>query len=154
MKIRHFLLGMVVVALMTACGGNKTTETATETAVQTVTEQVEQTVKQEVAAEQTIAETPASQPQKAISTVKVVVANETKQVADPCEAKVKAFEKYVDELSDASSKRSTGAEALKRFADLRAKGSSMESTIQDCTSNPEYKTRLTNAIMKEKKLRS
>ena len=83
MKLRRLFLSVAVIALMAACGG-KATETATETAV-------EATPATEV--EEAPVEAPAEE-------VKATPAPEQKK-ADPCEAKVKAFEKFVDELAEA-----------------------------------------------------
>ena len=153
MKIRHFLLGAAVIALMASCGSKATTETATESPVETMEETVTETMEETVAEEAPV-EAPAQKSNK--TTAKKSNTNSTTQTAkaDPCEAKVKAFEKYVDQLKEAKKNKKNGATALKAYVDLKAKAASMESTIQECTSNPDYKTRLTNAILAEKTARS
>ncbi|MFV0501516.1 MAG: hypothetical protein ACK5MH_08015 [Bacteroidales bacterium] len=73
MKIKHLLLGVAVVALMTACGGKTETPTETiteEVPVETVTETVAETVAQEVKEEKKASTTTAK---KAESTKKTPV---------------------------------------------------------------------------------
>ena len=135
MKLRRLFLSVAVVALMAACGG-KATETATETAA-------EATPATEVEVEETPAEAPAEE-------VKAPVAEQKK--ADPCEAKVKAFEKYVDELAAAQKNKAAGAKALKAFSDLFKQAKEQKDAIKDCMGNEEFKTRLQNAVMQCNKI--
>ena len=157
MKIRHLLLGFAVVALMASCGSKTNNETVSDT-VETVVEEVAQeaeTVVEEVA-EAVKEETPAPAAKKQNTQSQATAKQQSKPAqpaVDPCEAKVKAFEKYVDELKAAKKNKANGAEALKAYVDLKKKAESMENTIKDCTSNPDYKTRLTNAILAEKQAR-
>lgn len=135
MKLRRLFLSVAVVALMAACGG-KATETPTESAVEatpateTVAEEAAEAPAEEVAA------TPAPEQKK----------------ADPCEAKVKAFEKYVDELAAAQKNKAAGAKALKAFSDLFKQAKEQKDAIKDCMGNEEFKTRLQNAVMQCNKI--
>ena len=88
MKLRRLFLGVAVVALMAACGGK--TETATETAVETPA------VEETVTTEEPAAEEPAAAPAEKKSETKANT--QTQKQEDPCEAKVKKFEKFVDTL--------------------------------------------------------
>ncbi|MBO7224290.1 MAG: hypothetical protein J6V35_00085, partial [Bacteroidales bacterium] len=72
--------------------------------------------------------------------------------ADPCEAKVKAFEKYVDELAAAQKNKAAGAKALKAFSDLFKQAKEQKDAIKDCMGNEEFKTRLQNAVMQCNKI--
>ena len=119
--------------MQAACGG-KATETPTETAVE-ATPATE--------AEAVVEETPAEE-------VKAPVAEQKK--ADPCEAKVKAFEKYVDELAAAQKNKAAGAKALKAFSDLFKQAKEQKDAIKDCMGNEEFKTRLQNAVMQCNKI--
>jgi uncharacterized protein YkwD len=157
MKIRHLLLGLAIVALMASCGKKaEPTETPTETPVETAT-----TTPTETPAE-TVAEQPAETPAPAQKTAKTTKATkkakttkETKETAkvDPCEAKVKAFEKYVDELTAAKKNMKSGADALKAYTTLKKAAAAKEATVQECLSNKEYTTRVKNAILAEKQAR-
>ncbi len=156
MKIKSFLLGVAIVALMASCG-NKSTESATETVaeetpVETVTEETPVESQEEtVEVNNTTTSTKQNKESKKQNSNKETT---TQQAAvDPCEAKVKNFEKWVDELKAAKKNKSTGAAALKAYADLKGKAASMEASIKDCTNNPDYKTRLQNAILAEKQAR-
>ena len=82
--------------------------------------------------------------------VKAPVAEQKK--ADPCEAKVKAFEKYVDELAAAQKNKAAGAKALKAFSDLFKQAKEQKDAIKDCMGNEEFKTRLQNAVMQCNKI--
>lgn len=135
MKLRRLFLSVAVVALMAACGG-KATETATETAVEATP--ATETVVEEAT------EAPAAEEVKA-------PAPEQKK-ADPCEAKVKAFEKYVDELAAAQKNKAAGAKALKAFSDLFKQAKEQKDAIKDCMGNEEFKTRLQNAVMQCNKI--
>ncbi|MEE0889595.1 MAG: hypothetical protein U0L57_05230 [Bacteroidales bacterium] len=135
MKLRRLFLSVAVVALMAACGG-KATETPTETAA-------EATPATEAVVEETPAEAPAEE-------VKAPVAEQKK--ADSCEAKVKAFEKYVDELAAAQKNKAAGAKALKAFSDLFKQAKEQKDAIKDCMGNEEFKTRLQNAVMQCNKI--
>lgn len=136
MKLRRLFLSVAVVALMAACGG-KATETATETAV-------EETVATEVVEETT--EAP-------VEEVKAAPAPEQKK-ADPCEAKVKAFEKWVDEFKAAQKNKANGAKELKAFSEMLKQAADQEATVKECVENADYKTRVQNAIMQCKQIRS
>lgn len=136
MKLRRLFLSVAVVALMAACGG-KATETATETAV-------EETVATEVVEETT--EAP-------VEEVKATPAPEQKK-ADPCEAKVKAFEKWVDEFKAAQKNKANGAKELKAFSEMLKQAADQEATVKECVENADYKTRVQNAIMQCKQIRS
>lgn len=135
MKLRRLFLSVAVVALMAACGG-KATETATESAVEATP--ATETVVEEAT------EAPAAEEVKA-------PAPEQKK-ADPCEAKVKAFEKYVDELAAAQKNKAAGAKALKAFSDLFKQAKEQKDAIKDCMGNEEFKTRLQNAVMQCNKI--
>lgn len=135
MKLRRLFLSVAVVALMAACGG-KATETPTETAA-------EATPATEAVVEETPAEAPAEE-------VKAPAPEQKK--ADPCEAKVKAFEKYVDELAAAQKNKAAGAKALKAFSDLFKQAKEQKDAIKDCMGNEEFKTRLQNAVMQCNKI--
>ena len=137
MKLRRLFLSVAVVALMAACGG-KATETPTETAAEATP-----TTETEAVVEETPAEAPAEE-------VKAPVAEQKK--ADPCEAKVKAFEKYVDELAAAQKNKAAGAKALKAFSDLFKQAKEQKDAIKDCMGNEEFKTRLQNAVMQCNKI--
>lgn len=136
MKLRRLFLSVAVVALMAACGG-KATETATETAV-------EETVATEVVEETT--EAP-------VEEVKATPAPEQKK-ADPCETKVKAFEKWVDEFKAAQKNKANGAKELKAFSEMLKQAADQEATVKECVENADYKTRVQNAIMQCKQIRS
>ncbi len=140
MKLRRIFLSVALVALFAACGGK--TETATETAVEaTPTTEVEAVVEEEVV-EAPVAETKAAPQQQQAPK------------ADPCEAKVKAFEKYVDELKAAQADKAKGAKEMKAFADLLGKAAAEEAAVKECVENADYKTRVQNAIMTCKKIRT
>lgn len=134
MKLRRLFLSVAVVALMAACGG-KATETATETAV-------EETVATEVVEETT--EAPAEEAAPVVEQKK----------ADPCEAKVKAFEKWVDEFKAAQKNKANGAKELKAFSEMLKQAADQEATVKECVENADYKTRVQNAIMQCKQIRS
>ncbi len=138
MKLRRLFLSAAIVALMAACGG-KATETATETAVEATpaVEAVEETTEAPVE-EAPVAAAPAKEEKK----------------ADPCEAKVKAFEKFVDELVAAQKNKAGGAKALKAYSDLLKQAPEQEAAVKECLGNEEFKTRLQNAMMQCKKIRA
>ena len=138
MKLRRLFLSAAIVALMAACGG-KATETATETTVEATpaVEAVEEAP--EAPAEEVV--TPAAP------------AKEEKKV-DPCEAKVKAFEKFVDELVAAQKNKAGGAKALKAYSDLLKQAPEQEAAVKECLGNEDFKTRLQNAMMQCKKIRA
>lgn len=131
MKLRRLFLSVAVVALMAACGG-KATETPTESAVEatpateTVAEEVAEAPAEEVAA------TPAPEQKK----------------ADPCEAKVKAFEKFVDELAEAQKNKANGRKGLLAFEEMLKQAPSQKTAVNECKDNAEFKTRIQNALMK------
>lgn len=135
MKLRRLFLSVAVVALMAACGG-KATETATETAV-------EETVATEAVVEETT-EAPAEEAAPVVEQKK----------ADPCEAKVKAFEKWVDEFKAAQKNKANGAKELKAFSEMLKQAADQEATVKECVENADYKTRVQNAIMQCKQIRS
>lgn len=137
MKLRRLFLSVAVVALMAACGG-KATETPTETAA-------EATPSTEAVVEETPAEAPAEE-------VKAPVAEQKK--VDPCEAKVKAFEKWVDEFKAAQKNKANGAKELKAFSEMLKQAADQEATVKECVENADYKTRVQNAIMQCKQIRS
>ncbi len=141
MKLRRLFLSAAIVALMAACGG-KATETATETAVEATpaVEAVEETT--EAPAEEAQVQEKAATPAK-----------EEKKV-DPCEAKVKAFEKFVDELVAAQKNKAGGAKALKAYSDLLKQAPEQEAAVKECLGNEDFKTRLQNAMMQCKKIRA
>ena len=130
MKLRRLFLSVAVIALMAACGG-KATETATETAV-------EATPATEV--EEAPVEAPAEE-------VKATPAPEQKK-ADPCEAKVKAFEKFVDELAEAQKNKGTGRKGLLAFEELLKQAPAQKTAVNECKDNAEFKTRIQNALMR------
>lgn len=135
MKLRRLFLSVAVVALMAACGG-KATETATETAV-------EETVATEAVVEETT-EAPVEEAAPVVEQKK----------ADPCEAKVKAFEKWVDEFKAAQKNKANGAKELKAFSEMLKQAADQEATVKECVENADYKTRVQNAIMQCKQIRS
>jgi DNA polymerase III gamma/tau subunit len=138
MKLRRLFLSVAVLALMAACGG-KATETATETAAEATpaVEAVEETPEAPVAEE--AAPAPAVKEEKK---------------ADPCEAKVKAFEKFVDELVVAQKNKANGAKELKAFSDMLKQAPEQEAAVKECVENADFKTRIQNAIMMCKQIRS
>lgn len=137
MKLRKLFLGVAIVALMAACGGK--TETTTETV-----------------AEAPIVETPAEEATEAPAEEPVAeVKNETKAPqVDPCEAKVKKFEKFVDKLFEAQKNKSNGAAAMKEFATLLKTAADEEAAVKECVENADYKTRVQNAMMRCKTIRT
>lgn len=131
MKLRRLFLSVAVVALMAACGG-KATETPTESAVEATP--ATETVVEEAA------EAPAAEEVKA-------PAPEQKK-ADPCEAKVKAFEKFVDELAEAQKNKANGRKGLLAFEEMLKQAPSQKTAVNECKDNAEFKTRIQNALMK------
>ncbi|MEE0917859.1 MAG: hypothetical protein UIQ67_06105 [Bacteroidales bacterium] len=133
MKLRKLFLGVAIVALMAACGGK--TETTTETA-----------------AEAPVIETPAEEATEAPAEEPVAeVKNETKPAAkqaDPCEAKVKKFEQFVDKLQAAQKNKANGAAALKEFAALVKEADAEQAAVKECINNVDYKSRVQNAMMR------
>ena len=126
-------MGVAIVALMAACGGK--TETTTETA-----------------AEAPVVETPAEEATEATAEEPVAeVKNETKPAAkqeDPCEAKVKKFEQFVDKLQAAQKNKANGAAALKEFAALVKEADAEQAAVKECINNVDYKSRVQNAMMR------
>jgi hypothetical protein len=118
--------------MMAACGG-KATETATETAVEATP------------ATEAVEETPAA-PAEEVATP-AAPAQETKK-ADPCEAKVKAFEKFVDELAEAQKNKGTGRKGLLAFEELLKQAPAQKTAVNECKDNAEFKTRIQNALMR------
>lgn len=133
MKLRKLFLGVAIVALMAACGGK--TETTTETA-----------------AEAPVVETPAEEATEAPAEEPVAeVKNETKPAAkqeEPCEAKVKKFEQFVDKLQAAQKNKANGAAALKEFAALVKEADAEQAAVKECINNVDYKSRVQNAMMR------
>ncbi|MEE0948064.1 MAG: hypothetical protein U0L53_05010 [Bacteroidales bacterium] len=133
MKLRKLFLGVAIVALMAACGGK--TETTTETV-----------------AEAPVVETPAEEAAEAPAEEPVAeVKNETKPAAkqeDPCEAKVKKFEQFVDKLQAAQKNKANGAAALKEFAALVKEADAEQAAVKECINNVDYKSRVQNAMMR------
>lgn len=129
MKLRRLFLSVAVVALMAACGG-KATETPTESAAE-ATPTTE--------AEAVVEETPAEE-------VKAPAPEQKK--ADPCEAKVKAFEKFVDELAEAQKNKANGRKGLLAFEEMLKQAPSQKTAVNECKDNAEFKTRIQNALMK------
>lgn len=126
-------MGVAIVALMAACGGK--TETTTETV-----------------AEAPVVETPAEEATEAPAEEPVAeVKNETKPAAkqeDPCEAKVKKFEQFVDKLQAAQKNKANGAAALKEFAALVKEADAEQAAVKECINNVDYKSRVQNAMMR------
>lgn len=141
MKIKHLFLGLAMVALMAACTKNAETTSPTEA---TPTEEP-------AAAEVTPAEEQVEEPVKEEAPVKKETAKETKKETvkpatpkvDPCEAKVKAFEKFVDDLVAAKDKKGTVAGA-KAYSALVGQVSSQRASVKECGAG-EFKTRVSNA---------
>ena len=133
MKLRKLFLGVAIVALMAACGGK--TETTTETV-----------------AEAPVVETPVEEATEAPAEEPVAeVKNETKPAAkqeDPCEAKVKKFEQFVDKLQAAQKNKANGAAALKEFAALVKEADAEQAAVKECINNVDYKSRVQNAMMR------
>lgn len=151
MKIKHLLLGFALVAIMASC--SKKQDTASTTTEATPTEQAE-TMSEEEQAEAPIQETAQNTAQttkkesaKTSNETKVPAAKEEAPAVDPCEAAVKAYEKYADKLSEASKHKDT-PEGLTAFVKLKKQAKEENAKIQECKSNPEYKTRLANAVRK------
>lgn len=149
MKIKHFLLGAAIVALMAACGGKQETvaETQTETPAieETVAEQVQENV-----AEEPVAETKAPETKKQTTTKQTTTKQETKPAVDPCEATVKAYEKWTDNLVAANKNKGNGGAALKEYATLVNQASAMHASVESCKNNADYKTRIVNAMVRAK----
>ena len=126
-------MGVAIVALMAACGGK--TETTTETV-----------------AEAPVVETPAEEATEAPAEEPVAeVKNESKPAAkqeDPCEAKVKKFEQFVDKLQAAQKNKANGAAALKEFAALVKEADAEQAAVKECINNVDYKSRVQNAMMR------
>jgi hypothetical protein len=140
MKIRHLLLGVAVVALMTACGGNKNAETTTESTPETVTEQVEATVTEEQPVEEPVAEAPAKKSTSTKATAKETKTTKTETKAeDPCKAKVAAFSAYVAKLEVAKRDKDAGAKQMKAYKELKAQSRDQENSVKDCATG-EYKS--------------
>ena len=129
MKLRRLFLSVAVVALMAACGG-KATETPTETAAEATPATETEAVVEETPAEEVKA--PAPEQKK----------------ADPCEAKVKAFEKFVDELAEAQKNKANGRKGLLAFEEMLKQAPSQKTAVNECKDNAEFKTRIQNALMK------
>lgn len=132
MKLRRLFLSAAIVALMAACGG-KATETATETAVEATpaVEAVEETTEAPVE-EAPVAAAPAKEEKK----------------ADPCEAKVKAFEKSVNELAEAyKTKDAKGAKGLKEYGEKLAAAGTAYEAVKECNANADFQKRIQNAFM-------
>ncbi len=140
MKIRHLLLGVAVVALMTACGGNKNAETTTESTPETVTEQVEATVTEEQPVEEPVAEAPAKKSTSTKATAKETKTTKTETKAeDPCKAKVATFSAYVAKLEVAKREKDKGAKQMKAYKELKAQSRDQENSVKDCATG-EYKS--------------
>ncbi len=145
MKIKHLFLGLAMVALMAACTKNAETTSPTTEATPTeepaaaevtpAVEQVEEPVKEEA---------PVKKEAKK-ETAKKETAKPATPQADPCEAAVKAYEKYADQVADAKKHKDT-PDGLTVFVKLKKQADAQRATIKDCASNPEYKTRVANAI--------
>lgn len=133
MKIKHFLLGAAIVALMAACGGKQETvaETQTETPAieETVAEQVQENV-----AEEPVAETKAPETKKQTTTKQTTTKQETKPAVDPCEATVSNFSRYVAELEAAKKVKDSGAAAQKKYKQLKAQAAEQEAKVKECAS--------------------
>ena len=135
MKLRRLFLSVAVVALMAACGG-KATETATETAV-------EETVATEVVEETT--EAPVEEAAPVVEQKK----------ADPCEAKVKAFEQSVNELAEAyKTKDAKGAKGLKEYGEKLAAAGTAYEAVKECNANADFQKRIQNAFMEYTNLKA
>lgn len=149
MKVKHLLLGLAVVAIMTAC--SKKAETTSPTTEATPTTQVEVTPEPQVnePVQETAEATTSAKKQTTKQTAKpAAITNEKKEepkATDPCEAAVKAYEKYADQLKEASKNKAT-PEGLTAFVRLKKQASAERAKVNNCTSNPEYKTRLANAV--------
>lgn len=143
MKIKHLFLGLAMVALMAACTKNAETTSPTEA---TPTEEP-------AAAEVTPAEEQVEEPVKEEAPVKKETAKETKKETvkpatpkvDPCEASVKAYEKYADQVAEAKKHKDT-PEGLTAFAKLKKQAAAQREAVAGCASNPDYKTRVANAV--------
>lgn len=152
MKIKHLLLGLAVVAIMASC--SKKQDTVSTTTEATPTEQVEATPIEEQQTEAPVQETakataPTTKEEttKTSNDTKAPAAKEETKTVDPCEAAVKAYEKYADRLSEASKHKDT-PDGLTAFVKLKKQAKEENAKIQECKSNPEYKTRLANAVRK------
>ena len=135
MKLRRLFLSVAVVALMAACGG-KATETATETVA-------EETVATEVVEETT--EAPVEEAAPVVEQKK----------ADPCEAKVKAFEQSVNELAEAyKTKDAKGAKGLKEYGEKLAAAGTAYEAVKECNANADFQKRIQNAFMEYTNLKA
>ncbi|MBO5964229.1 MAG: hypothetical protein J6P97_07090 [Bacteroidales bacterium] len=139
MKLRRLFLGVAVVALMAACGGK--TETTTETAVEAPVVETPTEVATEAAAEQV--EAPVAKSEAP-----------AQKKEDPCEAKVKAFEKFVDNLVAAQKNKANGAAAMKEFATMLKDAEAQEAAVKECIENADYKTRIQQAVVRCKSVRT
>lgn len=143
MKIKHLFLGLAMVALMAACTKNAETTSPTEA---TPTEEP-------AAAEVTPAEEQVEEPVKEEAPVKKETAKETKKETvkpatpkvDPCDATVKAYEKYADQVAEAKKHKDT-PEGLTAFVKLKKQADAQMKAVKECGANPDYKTRVANAI--------
>lgn len=135
MKLRRLFLSVAVVALMAACGG-KATETATETAVE------------ETVATEAVEETKEAPVEEAAPVVE-------QKKADPCEAKVKAFEQSVNELAEAyKTKDAKGAKGLKEYGEKLAAAGTAYEAVKECNANADFQKRIQNAFMEYTNLKA
>lgn len=153
MKVKHLLLGVALVAIMAACG-KKAETTPTETTESPMTEQVESPVVETAEAEAPQTEQcNKTTAQKSNTTTKANAPAAAKQEAskapavDPCDAKVKAFERFADELAAAKEQKTT-VKGAKAYAALSKQASAQKAEVRECGSNPDFKTRVNNAMAK------
>ena len=143
MKIRHLFLGLAMVALMAAC--TKKAETTSPTTEATPTEET-------VTTESPVVEQPKEEVKEEAPAKKETKKEAKKETtktatpkADPCEATVKAYEKYADQVADAKKHKDT-PEGLTNFVKLKKQAAAQRDAVANCASNPDYKTRVANAI--------
>jgi hypothetical protein len=142
MKVKHLLLGIALVALVAACGKKEApVETPTETAIETPAEEVVE-APVEAAAPAAVATTPKAKPAPKAQEPKV----------DPCEKIVSDYESYSLRLSNAFKSKGTGAAAVKEYAALKKESQARDAAVKECSENPTYKKRISQAMIEIKKV--
>ena len=144
MKVKHLLLGIALVALVAACGKKEApVETPTETAIETPAEEVvEAPVEAAAAAPAAVATTPKAKPAPKAQEPKV----------DPCDKIVSDYESYSLRLSNAFKSKGTGAAAVKEYASLKKESQARDAAVKECSENPTYKKRISQAMIEIKKV--
>lgn len=139
MKLRRLFLGVAIVALMAACGGKETATPTEAVAEATPASEVAEATPEAPAEEVKAEEAPAQEQKK----------------ADPCEAKVKAFEKSVNELAEAyKTKDAKGAKGLKEYGEKLAAAGTAYEAVKECNANADFQKRIQNAFMEYTNLKA